>query len=65
MPYNPNAWIEKSKTKVGYEIPFTRYFYKYVAQEKAEDITNRIVAIETELMSSLRTLFNKDGEISE
>ena len=27
-PYNPEAWIDKSKTKVGYEIPFTRYFYK-------------------------------------
>lgn len=64
-PYSPDAWIDKSKTKVGYEIPFTRYFYKYVAQEKAEDIANRIIAIETELMSSLKALFNKDGEISE
>lgn len=30
-PYNHDAWIDKKKTKVGYEIPFTRYFYKYEA----------------------------------
>lgn len=28
-PYLPDAWIDHSKTKVGYEIPFTRYFYRY------------------------------------
>lgn len=65
LPYNPNAWIDKSKTKVGYEIPFTRYFYKYVAPEKAEDIANRIRAIETNLMTSLKSLFGKDGEVNE
>ena len=30
-PYNQQAWIESGKTKIGYEIPFTRYFYKYEA----------------------------------
>ena len=30
LPYNKNAWIDKNKTQVGYEIPFTRYFYKYI-----------------------------------
>lgn len=29
LPYAPDAWIDREKTKVGYEIPFTRYFYKY------------------------------------
>jgi type I restriction enzyme M protein len=62
LPFNPNAWIDKSKTKVGYEIPFTRYFYKYVAPEKSEDIANRIIAMETDLIASLRSLFNKDGK---
>ncbi len=37
LPYAPDAWIDKSKTKVGYEIPMTRYFYKYQAPEKAKD----------------------------
>lgn len=45
-PYNPEAWIEKNKTKVGYEIPFTRYFYKYVASEQSDIIAERIVANE-------------------
>lgn len=65
LPYNPNAWIDKSKTKVGYEIPFTRYFYKYEAPEKADDIAKRIVEIETDLMASLKALFEKDGEAVE
>lgn len=65
LPYNPNAWIDKSKTKVGYEIPFTRYFYKYVALEKANDIENRITNIETSLRDSLKCLFGKDSEVNE
>lgn len=64
-PYNPDAWIDKSKTKVGYEIPFTRYFYKYQAPEKADDIAERILEMEKDLMSSLRALFAEDGEAVE
>lgn len=60
-PYNPEAWIEKSKTKVGYEIPFTRYFYKYEAPEKAEVIAERIRNNEKEIMASLEKLFGKGG----
>lgn len=62
LPYNEDAWIDKSKTKAGYEIPFTRYFYKYIAPEKADDIASRIVDLETELMSSLKALFNKEDQ---
>jgi type I restriction enzyme M protein len=65
LPYNSDAWIDKSKTKVGYEIPFTRYFYKYEAPEKADVIAERIVSMETDLMASLRALFNKDGKANE
>ena len=64
-PYNPDAWIDKSKTKVGYEIPFTRYFYKYQAPEKADVIAERILKMEKDLMSSLRALFAEDGEAVE
>lgn len=62
-PYNPEAWIEKSKTKVGYEIPFTRYFYKYEAPEKAEVIAERIKNHEKEIMTSLEKLFGKGGNV--
>ena len=30
LPFRPDAWVDHSKTKVGYEIPFTRTFYKYL-----------------------------------
>lgn len=62
LPYNTEAWIDYKKTKIGYEIPFTRRFYKYVAPEKSEVIVERINAIESELMASLKSLFGKDGE---
>lgn len=29
LPHVPDAWVDATKTKVGYEIPFTRHFYKY------------------------------------
>lgn len=35
----PDAWIDHSKTKVGYEISFTRQFYKYTAQRSSAEIT--------------------------
>lgn len=41
LPYAPDAWIDHSKTKVGYEIPMTRYFYEYQAPEAVEDIVAR------------------------
>lgn len=61
-PYNPEAWIDKSKTKVGYEIPFTRYFYKYEAPEKSEVIAERIAKHEKEIMVSLEKLFGKEDK---
>ena len=30
LPYVPDAWVDHDKTKIGYEIPLTRHFYKYV-----------------------------------
>ncbi len=57
LPYNPQAWIDKSKTKVGYEIPFTRTFYEYKQIEPAEKIAARIEEHEKSLMAKLRGLF--------
>ena len=37
LPYAPDAWIDESKTKVGYEIPFTRYFYRYEAPRPSSE----------------------------
>ncbi len=65
LPYNPDAWIDKNKTKVGYEIPFTKYFYKYKQPEKADDIARRINDIEINLIASLKSLFSEVGEADE
>ena len=58
-PYNPEAWIDKTKTKVGYEIPFTRYFYKYEAPEYSEEIEKRLSVLEADIMASLTKLFKE------
>ena len=60
LPYATESWIDKSKTKVGYEIPFTRYFYKYIAPPKSEDIKENIIKLEKELMGSLAELFAEE-----
>lgn len=57
LPYNKDAWIDKSKTKIGYEIPFTRTFYEYKQLEKADDIAERIEEHEKNLMEKLHNLF--------
>lgn len=60
LPYRPNAWIDKSKTKIGYGIPFTRTFYEYKKLEPAEDIEKRIREHEKSLVQKLRRLFSDD-----
>lgn len=62
-PYNSDAWIEKNKTKVGYEIPFTRYFYKYQVPEKSEVIEERLKELELNISESLEPLFGMEGSI--
>ncbi len=57
LPYAEDAWIDKKKTKVGYEIPMTRYFYEYQPPEKVEDIVERIHALEADIAVSLDKLF--------
>ena len=57
LPYAEDAWIDKKKTKIGYEIPMTRYFYEYQAPEKVEDIVARIHVLEADISASLEKLF--------
>ena len=55
-PYAPDAWIDEKKSKVGYEIPFTREFYKYIAPRKSEDIYANLQTLniqEEELMAKI------------
>ena len=60
LPYNPDAWVDESKTKIGYEIPFTRMFYEYTAIEPSADIAARIAEREQSLMAKLHELFGEE-----
>ena len=56
LPYAPDAWIDDKKTKVGYEIPFTREFYKYVAPRSSDEIfanLQELEQIERDLIAKL------------
>lgn len=57
LPYNPQAWVDSAKNKVGYEIPFTRTFYEYKQIEPAAVIAKRIQQREKTLMAGLKELF--------
>lgn len=59
LPYAPDAWIDKKKTKIGYEIPMTRYFYEYQQPEASEDVLSRIIGLEDSISASLKSLFGE------
>jgi type I restriction enzyme M protein len=46
LPYVPDAWIDESKTKIGYEISFTKYFYKFVPLRSSQEIMKEIKSLE-------------------
>jgi len=55
-PYAPQAWIDHEKTKIGYEIPFTRHFYEYVPLRPLEDIDAELIETEKKIQELLAGL---------
>ena len=53
LPYVPDAWVEHTKTKIGYEIPFTRHFYKYVPPRPLEKIDSELKELESDIQRLL------------
>jgi len=53
LPHVPDAWIDESKTKIGYEIPFTRQFYKFTPMRNSNEIMAEIKALEERIASNL------------
>jgi type I restriction enzyme M protein len=53
LPYVPDAWVDHTKTKIGYEIPLTRYFYKHVQPRPLAEIDAEIKQLESEIQSLL------------
>jgi type I restriction enzyme M protein len=54
LPYRADAWIDHSKIKVGYEIPFNRHFYEYVAPRPLDEIAADITILEQDIMAMLK-----------
>jgi type I restriction enzyme M protein len=61
LPYVPDAWIDESKTKKGYEISFTRYFYQPPQLRSLEEIRADILALERETDGLLAEIIGDDG----
>ena len=59
LPYAPDAWMDKKKAKIGYEIPMMRYFYEYQKPEESAAILSRIIDLEDSISSSLKNLFGE------
>ncbi len=59
IPYNPDAWIDEKKSKVGYEIPFTRVFYKYVPPRSSEEIFAHLQELEQQEQTLLNKILGK------
>ena len=53
LPHAPDAWVDENKTKIGYEIPLTRYFYVYEPPRPFEDIKLDIQELEREIAGLL------------
>jgi type I restriction enzyme M protein len=59
LPYAPDAWIDESKTQIGYEISFTRHFYKPIILRRLEEITKDIRALEEESEGLLEAIISE------
>ena len=54
LPYVADAWVDFEKTKIGYEIPLTRHFYKYVPPRPLFEIDDEIKQLETDIQELMK-----------
>ena len=48
-PHLPDSWMDRSKDKIGYEINFAKYFYKYTPLRNLEDISHELKSLDDEI----------------
>lgn len=60
LPYNPDAFMDRSKDKIGYEIPFTRIFYKFEEPKSSDEIFKEIKELEAEETELMKELFGNE-----
>ena len=65
LPYAPSAWYDPAKVKIGYEVSFTRYFYKPAPMRTLEEIRADILALERETEGLLEQLVGADQPMRE
>ena len=58
LPHVPDAWIDHTKTKIGYEINFSKYFYKYKPLRSLQEIRNEILSLEEETKGMIDHIIN-------
>lgn len=59
LPYTPDAWIDSSKTTIGYEISFTKHFYEPIQMRSLQEIETDILALEQETEGLLSEILGK------
>jgi len=59
QPHVPDAWVDETKTRIGYEIPFTRHFYKFTPLRSSKEIIGEIKKLETKIDKGLLEVFGK------
>jgi type I restriction enzyme M protein len=60
LPYAPDAWYDPDSVRTGYEISFTRYFYKPKPLRTLEEIRADIVAVENETKGLIDEIIRRD-----
>ena len=58
LPHLPDAWIDEAKTKIGYEINFTKYFYQYKPLRSLSEIRNDILTLEEETVDMIKNVID-------
>lgn len=65
LQYSPHAWLDKKKKKIGYEIPFTRIFYRFSPPTKSDIILKKLNELENKRKSLIQTMVSKGFDVSE
>ncbi|OIS57465.1 type I restriction-modification system subunit M [Staphylococcus equorum] len=65
LPFSSEAWVDRKKDKIGYEIPFTKLFYKYTPPESSEVISERIKQLEESIVKNFQALSGKEVDTDE
>ena len=60
LPHVPDAWMDRAKDKIGYEIPFTRHFYEFKSLRSSEEIKQEIKGLESRIVTGLEELLKND-----